>query len=288
MAKMRGFDKGFHIYFPNFSERDIFIWQIKVLNPLLGIDINLRKTNFSSIPIDIYIPVTKKDIGFLTQVVKAARENIKHPINKIFIVGNKNDEIEGAAKLLNAVFVDELTVLGYGKTRINYVVEGDDRSGWLYQQLLKLNADKITKMDNFLVLDADTLLIKPKIFLHKHRFIFDMSEERHEPYHKVYKKIMQKNTSSTLSFITHYMIFNRHILKNLKLEIEKKHNKPWDEVIIENTDYQDKSGFSEYELYGNYALHFFSKKVKFEYWFNSSSDKCPNPTKSISFHSYSR
>ncbi len=289
LKKVRRFDKSFRVYIPDVNNsREVLLWKLKVINPLLGTDVNFNAVNQSSEPIDICIPAVKKDIESLGVVIKSARQYIHHPINKIHVICKLSDEISAICRENDAVMVDEVSVLGYDKSRINYSFKGEDRAGWLYQQLLKLNCDTVAETDNFLVLDADTVFVKPKIFRYKGKTIFDMSEERHEPYHEVYKKLLERPTTSELSFISHHMLFNKTLLKELKAEIEAIHHKKWDEAILENTDYSSISGFSEYELYGNFVSERYPQSVKKEYWFNSTSPVNPPYIKTVSMHAYLR
>ena len=60
--------------------------------------------------------------------------------------------------------VDEQDVLPIRRDDIDYQFGSVDRSGWLFQQLLKLSADTISSSDHVLVLDADTVMIRPQSF----------------------------------------------------------------------------------------------------------------------------
>jgi hypothetical protein len=289
LKRIRGFDKSFRVYFPDINnKREIHLWELMVLNPLLNIDVNFRKNISGKAAIDIVIPVSIKDVEWLETVIKNIKINVAHPINKIYVIAEKLNAVIDICNKSGAIFVNEDKVLAYGKNSLNYIVNNVDRSGWLLQQLLKLNADTIVETENFLVLDADTIFIKPKIFLYRGKYILDLSQERHEPYHRVYEKIFKTKIKSELSFITHYMLFNKSVLKRLKHKIEEIHNKKWDGVILENVDYNDTSGFSEYELYGNFLLEFSPELIKEEYCFNSISTMLPyaNYIKSVSAHSY--
>lgn len=62
------------------------------------------------------------------------------------------------------IFVDENEVLPITKKDINYICkDGRDRSGWLFQQLLKL-AGNIGTCENFITIDSDHILLKPHTF----------------------------------------------------------------------------------------------------------------------------
>lgn len=289
LSVLKGLKGEFFIYVPDFKDkRQALIWKLKVLNPLLGRDVNIKKNISSEVPIEVVIPVSIKDIATLPKVIEGCKNFIKHPIHNIYIVGESSSTILNTCIQLGVKFIEEKEVLGYDKHCIDYSVNGNDRSGWLFQQLLKLNADQISSTENFLVLDADTIFVRDHVFLRKKKTILDLSEERHEPYHIVYKRILQEETTSMLSFVTHYMLLNKKVLKQLKSDIEKIHKKTWDTVIIEQMDKNDESGFSEYELYGNYLKSRFPEQVDNAYWFNSETfpNKQTSIIKSVSLHNY--
>jgi hypothetical protein len=50
------------------------------------------------------------------------------------------------------------------------------------------------------------------------------------------------------------MVMNRGVLAELKAQIEEHSGSSWWQAIIDACDSSVLSGFSEYELYGNYAL----------------------------------
>src|SRR4051812_33222054 len=80
IKKFRHFDKSFRVYFPDISnDREISLWKLMVLNPLLNIDVNFKKHVSSKVPIDIYIPISVKDLKSLNAVIENARINVKHP-----------------------------------------------------------------------------------------------------------------------------------------------------------------------------------------------------------------
>ncbi len=292
IKKNRSFDDTFPIYFPRFTKRELYLWYLKIVKPLFKLDVQYRKNIYSTIPIDILIPTIDKDLDLLEQVIVAAKENIKHPIKHIFIISKNNDTIKKIVSKHSCVFIDENTLLPISKESISYTVNGKDRSGWLFQQLLKLSGDKISTQEHFLVLDSDTIFIRPKIFIHRGKMIFDHSEEYHFPYHHVYSQIMQMETQSFLSFISHYMILSKRYLEEMKQYIETKNGQVWINTILTNTNYNEVSGFSEYETYGNYMLTFHRKKMKREFWYNLScydnSTLVPNYYKSFSIHSYNK
>ena len=71
----------------------------------------------------------------------------------------------------------------------------------------------------------------------------------------------------------------------MKEKIESIHNEPWWKVIINKTDYNNISGFSEYETYGNYCLKTHSSEIIREYWWNTT--KFENCSKKSQYKTFS-
>jgi len=252
----------------------------------------------SSIPLDIFIPTIVKDLQVLPFVIEYARKNVKHPISAIYIVAPNDPTIKTVAHDLKCVFINELDVLGYGKEQSPYVFEGKDASGWLFQQLLKLNSHKVCNEEHILILDSDTLIVNPKKFEYKGNYILDFSDEYHKPYFTTFKELLGFKTKMPVSFVCHHMLFKRSHLEALHLYIEKGNNKPWDQAIIELADEKKKHYFSEYETYANFVLEKTKDTYIFEYWFNTPLHRVKlseidtvitslkSNYKTVSFHSY--
>ncbi len=124
-----------------------------------------------------------------------------------------------------------------------------------------------------------------------------MSEEWHYPYRLAYKKILKEPALSSLSFVSHMMMFNKNKVNTFLNEIEGKHNKKWEDIILENSE-DNISGFSEYETYGNWLFKNYRKEIMLIPFYNKSMNdinilsesKTMNTLKnhynSISFHNY--
>jgi len=216
----------------------------------------------SDVPIDVLIPVCEKDLLILPLALQGLREQVKHPIAAIYIIATDSGVIKDFCRLHNCCFVDEASVLGYTAKDLDIKImpEGRDRSGWIFQQLLKLSG-KIGHSPYFLTLDADHILLRPHVFLTKDgKTIFYGSREYHHPYYENIKSILGFIPKSRLSYVAHKMLFDRKQLAVLRSRIEERMGKPWDKAICESLDRTQISGFSEFELYGN----FFPKQLKLQ------------------------
>lgn len=256
----------------------------------------------SLIDVDVIIPVIKKDLDVLPYVVKSIRKYLKHPIDKIYIVAPDDEEIRNFCDRNDCVFKFEDSVLPIKLEEIKYKVFNKNRSGWIFQQLIKLNADRISSKKHVYILDADTILVQSQKFEKDRKGILLVSDEFHVPYHHAYEKIFKYKTTAKFSFVSHQIFMDTSLLGELKCDIENKNNgKPWYSVILDNLDDKEMSSFSEYETYGNWVTQNHPESILMEYWHNHSISKSMlvlfrlgligknvfKKYRSISFHSYS-
>lgn len=206
----------------------------------------------SLVKVDIMIPVIEKDLKTLPFVIDSLREKVLHPIGSIYVVAPISKKIQKVCNQKQCQFVDESTVLPFSKKEINYRVKQWDGSGWLLQQFLKLSVDNICQEEHCLVMDADTLLIRPHLFVFNGKPIFYCRNWSRKEYFRTYKKLLGKRATSSLSFVAHYMLFEKSKLSQLKRQIEIIHKMPWYEAIQANMNKKKRYSFSEFETYGNY------------------------------------
>ena len=112
--------------------------------------------------IDVVIPVIEKDLAILPLCLEGVRSCVTNPVGTIYIVAPSTPAIREFAVAHQCTFVDENEVFGWGVGAIQYRVNGANRAGWIFQQLLKL-AGTIAQTEHFLVIDADHILIHPQI-----------------------------------------------------------------------------------------------------------------------------
>jgi hypothetical protein len=208
---------------------------------------------FSDVPIDVVIPVDAKDLRTLPITLESVRENLNHPITSISIISQKLSQIERLAKSLQVDWIDEREIVDQRKSYFDPVANEFERSGWLYQQFLKLSVDRVGNADHKFILDADNVFIGKQAFVQNGKILQPISRNYHSSYFEAYSRILGKDPLNHTSTICHFMLFNVDHLRKLRIEIESKHNCDWKEAIYGSIDLTDPSGFSEYELYGHYV-----------------------------------
>jgi len=253
----------------------------------------------SDVPIEVCIVTIDKDFHMLKNCVDSIRKYVKHPITKFSIISRQNDQLIDFCVENECVFVDELSILGYGVDRIKEINEQKinkenlkGREGWLLQQLLKLGYDKFCEQEHYLVVDTDTFILKPRVYKFGNTTVFEYIDEWHVPYQKAYYNLMGFPFSSKKSLTAHNMFFEKSVLKDMKSHIENKHDLQWDEAYIMNADYSSVSFCSDYDTYGNFFMELHKKNTITLYWLNveahdySNDIKYPFWAQSLSCHAY--
>lgn len=249
--------------------------------------------------IDVVIACVDKDLPVLRYCIQAARMFIQDGVDRIHVVAPASPGIMQVAREEECAFVDENDVLDLKRADIRCVVEGRDRSGWIFKQILVLAADRIATRDHALILDADTVLIRPHHFLAHGKTTFFVSDELHPPYFDAYRHLLRMPWRFPMSFVSHYMMFERRRLEELRAAIEREQNRPWHEAILALAENATEiSFFSEYETYGNYCLFRYPDDHLIQYWNNMSMPRSmlfeinrmiprfQHTHRAISFHTY--
>lgn len=225
---------------------------------------------WSHIRINILIPAAPKDLSVLPHTIEGARRYVRHPIGTVAVVAPDDPAIRALCKRHNCAFFDEAAVVPIAKSKIDYSVNGIDRSGWIFQQLIKFSGDIVCPEEHYLVIDADTVFIRPNAFKENGKTVFHYADEYHLPYFVAYERLLGEKPLSRKSFCTHYMLFEKTKVDRLKKAIEERHRMAWYEAIIQHVDRSHTSGFADYETYGNFVLSRYPGHAVMKYWHNRS------------------
>lgn len=212
----------------------------------------------ASCPIDVVIPIVAKDLAILPLCLEGVRHCVEHPIQNIYIVAPRQDEIVHFCQSNGLLFVDEQTVLGFDPQELNLQIPDANggvwnRSGWLFQQLIKLSG-RVGTCRYYLCIDADHVLIRPHVFLTEDMTqVFYMSYEEHLPYYANIERLMPGLSLASLSYVDHKMLFDKEQLARLHEALGRQAGGSWTDAILNSYDRQCFAGFSEFELYGNFV-----------------------------------
>ena len=209
------------------------------------------------IDLDIFIVVSPHALDNVELTIRYLKKNVLN-LRDVYLVTAEEfvTHLEGKVKVIdeNSIGIDKNLIAdwfnsnGYSEKRVN----------WYFQQFLKIQLSNIVKTKYYAVWDGDTIPLK-KMRLIKQIgdevcFLIRPTNEYHIPYFKTNLKLIKLKKIKPYSFISEYAVIKTAIGKSLINEIRKLSKKPWYINVLENINSADVnfSGFSEYEILGNY------------------------------------
>jgi hypothetical protein len=156
-----------------------------------------------------------------------------------------------ACKKFGVLFLDENTVVdGVHNELIDH-----QRWGWYFQQILKLGIAWREDNSHYLVVDADTVFLRPLRFMSSHgRSFYDVSNEYHPPYFETFERLLGFAPIREHSFITHHMVFRCDKVRQMCSAFRP--DPVWWKNIVDclapGLQNKSRSQFSEYETYGHW------------------------------------
>jgi len=240
----------------------------------------------------VLIPCSMKDFSLLPKVINEAKLNIKNQIFEIVIITPDPNLLPsglGPLRILSDKhFLDQ--------SQIQILLEGlNCDSGWIKQQLIKILFCLQDSAKNILILDADTILTKPKIYIRGETQLLSFAYEYHEPYIDHIKQVFPKIYDFGLTFVSHHQLWQKDIVHDIW---SGSGLKDW----LHSMDKNELSPISEYNTYGLYMYNFHSERVRLSRFANeqfsrkllenidedleAACAKFPDSC-SISIHSYS-
>ena len=212
---------------------------------------------------DLIIMVTKKDISLLSLSIPYIRRYIK--AFNVICVGK--EILKSEIEKLGVFFLNEDDVFeGMTLQKVRKLISdrgGDDkRAGWYFQQFLKITYCYICPDDYYVVWDADTIPLSRIEYFRDDKPLLMKKKEYHKPYFDTINILFDGSIGrydKNVSFIAENMIINKKIMIEMIDVIQKndkiKGNNVYEKIInsISPNDL-NKSGFSEFETYGNYIM----------------------------------
>lgn len=223
--------------------------------------------------LSVVIPVAKKDLEILKYTVKYIYMYFGEV--KIHILTSK-DNFQDLSDLEDVILIDEnkiLKNLNFDAVRniLLQISNNDNRTGWYFQQFLKMAFSYYCEDDNYLIWDADTFPLKkiPLVDFEENKILFSVTLENHMPYFKTLNKLFDGEVRkySEYSFISEHMVINKKHMMTLVQMIENNNSlngKTFFEKILNSIEPEDinASGFSEFETYGNFVYRFYQEEYK--------------------------
>lgn len=243
----------------------IFCLQCQILLSFAQENILSQKVTYplSQEPVDVVIPCGGNDIEILNMCIAGVKQNVEN-LRRIIVVSPQpySDQAEWFDESLYPFKKYDVAFQIFPDADIaTYLSSKPTRLGWVYQQLLKLYAPLVIPgiSENVLIVDADTLFLKPVRFLGPQgEGLYNPAVEYHAPYFDHAAKLLPglKRVHTAYSGVAHHMLFQKAVIQDLFSLIEHYHRcEAWQAICrcIDQREFHGAS-MSEYEIYFNFAL----------------------------------
>jgi len=229
---------------------------------------------------DIVLVSCAKDFKLLPYCIRGIKQFVRG-FRRIYMVTNVNDLSIAQYGFLDANevhIIDESNFKSINKPDITPHVR-PDRTGWYYQQLLKLYASHYipSLSEKYLVIDSDLVFLKPFVpFDDRGTPLYAFGDEHNKPYFTHMARMHPTlHRARDLSGICHHMMFDASMLQELFSIVEAHHQKPFWKAFLECVDPMELSGASEYEIYFNFMSIYHPnnmvlRALKWRNWWNDS------------------
>lgn len=222
---------------------------------------------------DLIMPSIRDDIWKIKKHYKLLKKYL--PVKKIVVIGNDTvrKEISDASKEL--IFINENELIPYNSVK-KAISKRDEscvgRTGWYYQQFLKMKYAEVCNDKYYLIWDSDMIPLKRLDFFDKGYPCFDLSDEFNKPYFDTMAVLLPGLVKTRKeSFIAEHMMIQCEWMRELIAEIEKNTcilgSEFWEKIINAiNIKDLPNSGFSEFETYGTFVETKHPGKYKKRKW----------------------
>lgn len=227
-----------------------------------------RRYERSDCSVIVVIPLALKDLGIASMCIDAIKRNLLHPIDEIVIVGQSSAKTAEFCRSNEIKYLDEREILEPDLDKIIMEAGLQSRSGWIKQQFLKLNVASYLDGENFLIIDADTILVRPLAFMESEKQIFWTADDLVFDYHTFTESLIGTVKRKNYSFVAHCMLFQRSVIEKMTEYVQDKTSQNvFDSMVAALL--KNKSGYmSEYELYAYFMRREFPDRCVTKYWYN--------------------
>ena len=225
---------------------------------------------------DIVTVCTGLDLNNIQVCIKGLKENLQ--FNKIYIITNNTSLVPCED---NVVAIDENDIVSAdlaNELKNMNVPFFPKRFGWYYQQFLKIEFSRSKYCDSdYLIWDADTILLKPIVFMDNGNYLYTQGNEvLNKPYVDTFKTLLGLDYYYSTSMISQHLYVNRNVMINMINDVEIRHGKCFSIAVLESLQGDTPSLFSEYETYINYhaAKNINNIQTIERVWFRNAAAIC--------------
>lgn len=221
--------------------------------------------------VTIFVPATCKDFEILPEVVLKARESVSQFAEVDILIAVPTADLEQAQSLLlktNINVVDEQSLLN--KSLLIEKFSATKRPEWVYQQFLKIAAIEKARTPYVIVIDADTLLLRRRVWVDKRgRHILTPTLEFELEYEEMANSLNLKlKSGDEMSFVPHHMFYSKEYFFRMWEFLGVSSLLDFIDLLVEKSNKAAKPFSVDYELYGRYMFLHCPDQINILRWAN--------------------
>jgi hypothetical protein len=221
----------------------------------------------TSLPaIEIMTPCTAKDLDTVACSVQSARAASLNPVARAVVVAPRRDLSQLAALFDEGVtfLADEDLGLPRTVAAIRELV-APTRQGWVIQQVAKLSVVARSTAAGVLVVDSDTILLEPRVWMSEGQQLLPVVLEYHAPYiNHASKCLGDAGRTGRVSWVAHHQLMQprlvlgmlEHVRQRFPARPSDSDADPVDEGLeawVRSADYRESSALADYHCYGAFV-----------------------------------
>ena len=224
--------------------------------------------------VELFISVGPSEVPLVEGVVRAATQYSLNRVVRVVLlvdVGTTLPDFELDVPIHTHLKESLLSE----STRTSISSAFGERDGWVLQQFNKLAWAAQADSMGVLILDADTFLTRPRLFLDSSgNQVLLPTWEYHRPYYEVYDQLggpLSKIDVSGPSFIAHHMLMQPQMVRELLNDFGAATVDDFAQSIFQTVDLTSDLHSSlcvDYELYGQWMYRRRLSKVRLGRWSN--------------------
>ena len=223
--------------------------------------IRYRQDGFSQTSCDVVLICHEKDFKTVKHVIDGLSANSLNPIKNIFFVSTVKIRPNWLPKTIKYIYENDIS----GVKEAKILLKTLPYKGWILQQILKLSADQFSK--KFIVLDCDTVLLKPHLFFDSEATVLRLAYE-YSPHYRLFEKSLGISSIGFFSYTCHMMPYQSEVLSLLKIRIDNLTGMNWIEYFCKFA-IDHGMAINEQDLYAKFLI---TEKFPVIYrpWFNKT------------------
>ncbi len=225
-----------HIY-KYITHSTIRLWELFLHKP---------SKKFIASECDLWLVCHEKDYEVAKMTIQSIRDQCLNSIKNFYLISTKKSRPKWLDSEFKYLYEDDLPYI----KEIKKLLKNEVYKGWVVQQVLKYSGIYYSK--KFIVIDCDTILLKPHLFFNNNSTVIRPSYEQ-SPQYRLFEYSLKIKFRRFFSFTAHMMPYRKDVLLSLLERIEQTYKVKW-QIAIAKFSQEHGMVMNEQDLYARFLM----------------------------------